>query len=294
MLERIITASALILAILAARKLFWNTLSRRVQYALWGLVLLRLLIPWNLPAASFSLLTAARPVQQAVEQRLTVSVPVAPSAPVIRNQNTPASQEPLETQTVSPAVPESTQEHSTPREKNGTTVQPAATVPAQTTAPRTSLSLTSLLNVFWMTGAGLMALFLGISNLRFALRMRRCRTLLREAEPGHPAVYLVPDEAVSSPCLFGAKIYVPRSAAGDPERLRMILLHEETHARHLDPLWSLLRGLCLALWWFNPLVWIAAFCSRTDCELACDESVLARLSADEGYLYGKTLLSMSP
>lgn len=56
MKEILLTSSVLILALLALRRVFRRTVSRRVQYALWGLVLLRLLIPVSLPAAGFSLL----------------------------------------------------------------------------------------------------------------------------------------------------------------------------------------------------------------------------------------------
>ena len=45
MKEILLTSSALILALLVLRRLFRKVLSRRVQYALWGLVLLRLLVP---------------------------------------------------------------------------------------------------------------------------------------------------------------------------------------------------------------------------------------------------------
>ncbi|MEI3363004.1 MAG: M56 family metallopeptidase [Oscillospiraceae bacterium] len=73
-----------------------------------------------------------------------------------------------------------------------------------------------------------------------------------------------------------------------------MLAHEETHARHFDPLWSLLRVVCLAVYWFHPLVWAAAAASKTDCELACDEAVLARLNAEERIAYGRTLLALIP
>ena len=59
MKEVLITSSVLILALLALRGIFRGSLSRRVQYALWGLVALRLLVPVNLPAAQHSVLTAA-------------------------------------------------------------------------------------------------------------------------------------------------------------------------------------------------------------------------------------------
>ena len=54
-----------------------------------------------------------------------------------------------------------------------------------------------------------------------------------------------------------------------------------------------LRGVCLALHWFDPLVWWAAAASRQDGELACDEAALRRLAPEERVAYGRTLLAMS-
>lgn len=59
MKEILLTSSILILALLLLRALFRSAVPRRVQYALWLLVLVRLLMPVHLPAVNFSLLTAA-------------------------------------------------------------------------------------------------------------------------------------------------------------------------------------------------------------------------------------------
>ncbi|MBQ3879934.1 MAG: M56 family metallopeptidase, partial [Oscillospiraceae bacterium] len=106
----------------------------------------------------------------------------------------------------------------------------------------------------------------------------------------------VSDE-ITSPCLFGLfhpAIYVTPEAAADKTRLRHVLIHENTHKRHLDPLWSLLRAVCLIVWFFDPLVWLAAYVSRIDGELACDEGALAVLGEDERIAYGETLLVLVP
>ena len=71
-----------------------------------------------------------------------------------------------------------------------------------------------------------------------------------------------------------------------------ILAHEETHFRHGDHLWSYLRCACLAVHWFNPLVWWAAALSRRDCELACDDGTLRRLGDEHRKAYGATLITM--
>ena len=43
--------------------------------------------------------------------------------------------------------------------------------------------------------------------------------------------------------------------AADETALRHVLAHEATHYRHGDPLWAVVRGACLVVHWWNPLVW---------------------------------------
>ena len=66
MKDVLLTSSVLIAALLILRLLFRRAISRRVQYALWLLVAVRLLIPASLPAADFSVLTAAEPVSRQI------------------------------------------------------------------------------------------------------------------------------------------------------------------------------------------------------------------------------------
>ena len=145
-----------------------------------------------------------------------------------------------------------------------------------------------------MAGMVVMALYFLGCNLHFWYQLRRRRTPFLLEHQRRP-VYLCP--GIASPCLFGLfrpAIYLTPEAVADPDRLRHVLIHEETHAKHLDPLWSLLRCVCLTIYWFDPLVWAAAICSRIDCELACDEGALHRLGDGERFAYGQTLLSLIP
>lgn len=283
MKEILLTSSALILALLALRRLFRKVLSRRAQYTLWGLVLLRLLVPASLPAADFSLLTAAEPVVSGLEgqalylspSRVTLTAPEGP-LPSYRSEEDPK------------IVLGPPSENSVYSYTNSQQVVHEVEYAWQ-------IVLADQLPPIWYGGMAVMACWLVLSNLLFWRKLRRARSPY-PVEGSPRRVYLV-EEGLPSPCLFGLfrpAIYLTPAALQSPDRLRHVLAHEETHARHLDPLWSLLRAVCLTVYWFDPLVWWAALASRTDCELACDEGALRRLGEAERVPYGRTLLSLIP
>ncbi len=158
-----------------------------------------------------------------------------------------------------------------------------------------AFTLEEALGLVWAAGMGFMGLWLAVSNLRFWHMLRKKRIPMELPECRYP-VYLV-EEGLVSPCLFGLfrpAVYLTPAAMERGAGLRHVLAHEETHGRHWDPLWSLLRSVCLAVYWFDPLVWWAAAAAREDCELACDESALRRLGEAERIPYGQTLLRLIP
>ena len=103
-------------------------------------------------------------------------------------------------------------------------------------------------------------------------------------------------EAVDTPCLFGLvrpAVYLTPGAAGDDVTRQHSVAHELTHLRHGDHVWSLLRCVCLAVHWYDPLVWWAAVLSRRDAELACDDATIRRLGEEQRAAYGRTLVRMT-
>ena len=286
MSEILLTSSVLILAVLLLRLAFRDRISRRVQYALWGLVLLRLLVPVSLPGVDFSVLSAAEPVGQAVTERLeqrevyllpqeTVPVTVLPEDVTPATSYRPEDGWPAVDPGAGAIVPD----------EGGETATRYAWAP----------TASELLTILWLAGIAGMAVWFLVTNLRFWRKLRRTRTPYAVEGCRYP-VYLVA-EGLPSPCLFGLirpAIYLTPAAVASPERLEHVLAHETAHARHWDPLWSLLRCVCLAVYWFDPLVWIAAAVSKTDGELACDESAIRALGEDQRIPYGRTLLSLIP
>ena len=281
MKEILLTSSVLILALLLLRLLFRKTISRRVQYALWGLVALRLLVPVSLPAMEHNVLTAAEPVTA----RIT-----APALYVTPYRETIVSAPPGVFQTPAPYQAfrvDTATEDSTVTFTDGKNVTHSIEYKSQ-------IPLTPVLKAVWHAGMYVMAAWFLLVNLRFMLRLRRSRRPYPVENCPYP-VYLTAE--LPSPCLFGLfhpAVYLTPAAVESPETLRHVLIHETTHARHLDPLWSLLRCVCLAVYWFDPLVWIAAIVSRRDCELACDEGALRQLGESERIPYGQTLLRLIP
>lgn len=284
MKEILITSSVLILALLALRQVFRNTVSRRVQYALWGLVLVRLLLPFSLPPLEHNVLTAMEPVEAAVSRRL--DSPLLYAMPI---GTAPASDYPGADTALPGEVVPSAQSFGYPvLNRDGTTVTTYADRLERPFVPAEALA------AVWYAGMAAMACWFLLSNLRFWRMLRRSRTPFPAEACDYP-VYLV-ERGLASPCLFGLfqpAVYLTPAAAS-PQSLRHVLAHESAHARHLDPLWSLLRAVCLTVYWFNPLVWIAAAASRTDCELACDEEALRALGESERIAYGRTLLALIP
>ena len=271
MIEWVVSSCILILAVIALRYLLRGRISLRLQYALWLLVLARLLIPVSFGSTDISVMSVVEkaPAVQAVES--------------VREVDTiwQAHDGSVEGYPAGPLMPD------TP-----VTVAPSVTND-QFSRMESALTLRKLLLPIWWCGAAVTLLVFLSANLRFAGRLRKSHRPLA-VEGAALAVYVAEERAV--PCLFGLfrpAIYVTQAAADDPELLRHTVAHETTHFRQGDHVWALLRTVCLALHWWNPLVWWAAKLSRQDGELACDEATIRALGESERAAYGRTLIRMA-
>lgn len=258
-------------AVLVLRGALRSRLSARFQYALWLLVLVRLLVPVNFGQSSFS-----------IENRIG-EVPAVQAVQTVRGYehiryHSDGTVVGTGTYDFMPDSPHTIAENVTEEEFH---------------RMETALNARELLMPVWRAGMAVMTMAFLLFNSRLKNRLRRSRRSLTCGECSLP-VYVT--EAVETPCLYGLfhpAIYVTPEAAEDERTLHHVLAHEQTHHRHGDHVWSVLRCSCLILHWYNPLVWLAAILSRRDGELACDEGTLLRLGEEERFDYGRTLIALT-
>lgn len=269
MLEWFVSSAILLAVLIALHYLLRGKVSPKLQYALWAIALVRLLLP-------FSVGQSAASVENLVPVTQHYVLYTAPRTAPEPEASAPAQQQ----QTAQPPVQ----------------VLPAREAAETQKAVRggSVLDLKTVLTVVWAVGAaGVLLWFFGC-NLAFGRALRKDATLFAPASPGCPAIYVSP--TVASPCLFGflrPAIYLTPDSAADDALRRHCIAHEQTHYRHGDHIWALLRGICLALHWFDPLAWWSAHLARTDAELCCDEDAIRLLGEDERADYGRTLIRMT-
>ncbi len=308
MREILITATVLILCILLIRRIFRGKIGSRLQYALWLLAALRLVIPisaeFDLGSFSdFRLMDLVGEDESGIGERLEetirleepIQMTVNSSSILFRLFTTDEIRETLE------AMP-----------KDGPT--------SVFMAGKLGFSRLDVLLFFWGLGGFIIGAWIIITNVVFSYRLRKRRKPFdlpeevktavfgeekvsggKEKNSGLfkkkgrlPAFYAV--EGISSPCLYGfpgrEAVYLTADVIGDTDKLRHVIVHELVHKKHGDSFWAVLRGALVTVYWFHPLVWAAAVCSKRDCELACDEGALAALGEKERVPYGETLLSI--
>lgn len=143
----------------------------------------------------------------------------------------------------------------------------------------------SVASQVWVAGAILMVLY-GVASV-LALRHRvRASVLLREN--------IYECDNVDSPFVFGffrPRIYIPSGMA--EEQLSYVLAHEKAHIHRGDYCWKPLSFWLLAVYWFNPLLWLAYILLCRDIERACDEKVVAQMDDSDKKGYSQALVACS-
>ncbi len=292
MTEWIVSSSVLIVLMALLRRALKGKLNPRLQYALWAIVLVRLLVPVSFGDSPLSILNF-QPPRTEWSQIAEETPSASETTPIIGtetdrvqiqtgtvNQNTPQVQEQQTPQIQTPIV-QTPVEEVQPQQAE----QPAGEIPP--ISPELVLTVIWVLGMAAMTGA-----FVG-SNFYFAQQLRRSRVSM---DVVYSPVEVYVTNLVETPCLFGMvkpAIYLTPEAWENEQVRRYVLTHEITHYQQFDHVWATLRAVCLVLHWYNPLVWLAFRLSRQDGEMACDEGTLEVLGEEHRGNYGRTLIALA-
>lgn len=140
-------------------------------------------------------------------------------------------------------------------------------------------------DIVWIVGIAAMLIYTVISYLHLN-RLVKAAVLFRDN--------IYQSENVTSPFVLGIlrpRIYL--SFNMNEKDIAHVIAHEQTHIKRRDHWIKPFGFLLLALYWFNPVLWVAYILLCRDIELACDEGVIKELQADQRADYSNALLSCS-
>lgn len=260
LLNMSLTAGVVIVFVLLLRLLLKKA-PKVISYALWGIVLFRLLCPVSVESrfSLFGFLNA--PVSES--GTLTSRIEYVPDN--IVHMEYPEIVLPV------PGVDDAVN-NALPRGGEQLAADPLE-------APVT------IATYVWMSGILAMAVYAVVSYTRL-------RRKLITASPLRDNIYLA--DEITSPFvmgLFRPKIYLPSSI--EEQEQPYIIMHEQHHIRRFDHVVKALAFTALCIHWFNPLVWVAFIMAGKDMEMSCDEAVVKKMGAGVLADYTASLLSLA-
>ncbi len=288
--------SALFGVMLLARRLLAKRISAALQYALWAVVVLKLIIP-------FGFESDLSPFEWMAESQSAAAVEQAQADESASGQRISGYERPVQA-----AVDTSLAQ--APKTPSMALSQPntAAQLPAGAVGKPAEMDWAAAVLALWAAGAI-------TAGARLLLDTRRLRRAIRSGRAAPPArvmrmseacrrelgmrrrVDVVMQPVLRVPLAMGAirpVLSLPEDIGTRSDaQLRHICLHELTHIKRGDlAVMALMNGLC-AVYWFNPLVWLCFTLMRKDMETACDCAVLEKLGARARQSYIGTVLQFA-
>lgn len=281
LLEATLAGNVLIVVVLILRRVFRRQIGSRLVYIAWALVALRLLVPIALP----------NPLMNQFRPTYSVDAEARPVADQFRVRYHDAMRD------IANVLSDEAYLYNSKFAED---------------LSRLTFDLAVYTSYGWL-GKGYLLLYLAgaviVIGVFTSRHVRFRRRLLKDSigtlEDEQLATYqaickslkvkqlpVVMIDPLPSPCLIGVvKPMIALPLTLPPDALKEALTHELCHYKAKDTWWALVRGVCCAVHWFNPLVWIAQRFVKADCELACDARVTATLTAEERLHYARTLVA---
>lgn len=253
-----------ILLIIVLRALALNKLPKKLFVALWGLVLIRLVIPFTIPT-SLKTDQVIRPISNATDQANSIDTTIRQTV----NQLTNSGQ-----------VSEDVATHSG------------------------FFSSISPLFLIWIVFFILILSFFVGNHLRCLRTYKTALPVDDPAlknwlvkQTWFRRVQLRQSDQISSPLTYGVLrpvILLPKTMAdADIDQTRHVLTHELTHIKRFDLVFKWLLIIALSVHWFNPLVWVMYVLTNRDLEMSCDETVIKKFGNKITTSYALTLIQLT-
>lgn len=257
-------AGLIILAIIILRTIALNKLPKAGFLAMWGVALLRLLLPFSFPSKwSLSAILARSLGRFGGAQGLNNEVTLIFDG--LSMQKAPATW----WQKIEELCPN------------------AATI---------WLVIAAILFVLFSLG-----LIKSYSAVRSASPVGR-NELIDEWRASHKLLRplrILQSDRITTPVAVGIirpRIILPKAMSlADRRAVGYVLTHEYCHIRRLDMLWKMLMLCAVCIHWFNPFAWAMLILLNRDLEISCDELVLGRCGEDknERKAYAYSLIEMA-
>lgn len=262
LLQMSFSGAILILAIVVIRALAINKLPKKTFLALWGVALLRLLIPFSLPSmfSVYSAIGHRTSAMQAVQQTPVANFfPVAPTQAMTTLPSTAGINE------------------------TGSTISIWTVIWAVG-----ALVCFLFFAISYIRCRREFQTSLPVEN-DFVKRWLTTHKTKRQ-------IAIRQSSRISAPLTYGflrPVILMPKGTDwNDTKSLSYVLAHEYVHIRRFDAFTKLIFIAALCIHWFNPLVWAMYILANRDIELSCDEDVVRLFGTENKSIYARMLISM--
>ncbi|MBU3190675.1 phosphodiester glycosidase family protein [Clostridium bowmanii] len=271
-------ASILSLIILAFKFFIKDKLGVRWHYAIWLIVIIRLLIPYGIQS-SLSIFNIIN-----FKSTTVVQVPYSINNKAIEISNN--------------------------KESNTNAAPDIAATNLQTNKSDTNQSQVylQLISCLWLLVVIIIASYTIVMTMKLKVKVKsgkvcdnedvlllllQCKNKLNIKSN----IKIIYTNGIKTPCIYGfisPKLLLPIGIENyvNKNELEYIILHELAHVKRLDIIVSCLSGILQIIHWFNPIIWYSFYRMRNDKELACDALVLSHVKCDDYINYGKTIIKL--
>lgn len=299
-----LNASSIILIVFLLEFTLGRKMKKTYQCILWGIVLIRLLLP-SMPSSSWSLLNVLPQYYQIVSSKSNQFHLAGNLQSLVSQQDEVIE---LASEDSAEDIQSNTKLSDTSIGENVSTVNNSVqSNTIQSSNLRSGILQNKVLQrkelyIIWLIGAvGLSAYWIigythakrkiekleDISDEAVLELFEDCKRRILGPNRGKNIRLVEGDYSM----IFGIlrpMIILPRGKSD--KELEVILLHELMHYRYKDYLMPYVQLIALSIHWFNPFVWLAVKQMKKDIEYACDERVITLGISKKQY--ANTLLSM--